>query len=134
MITLSVFWHSDNLNFLVLSSEPIFTIFIFIFADSNLMNMEEQKAIVEETEQTKDFSGNYIENFQRDNERERFPGKLVDWEKKDHCLYFYGEECTLELMVLSQDIIRFRYGNDGNFESDFSYAIDPDFKPENQHF
>ena len=97
--------------------------------------MQEEKIELGEAEEAqKDFSGNYIESFHRERESEKFPGKLVDWEKKDNVLYFSGENSTLEVMVLGQDILRFRYGNDGYFEDDFSYAIDPNFKAEDTHF
>lgn len=97
--------------------------------------MEEEKIDFDEVEETtKDFSGNYIESFERNHEGELFPGKLVEWEKKDNTLLFHAENTTLELKILSQDILRFRYGNNGNFEDDFSYAIDPKFTPNDVYF
>lgn len=90
--------------------------------DENLSSEQEQDR--------SDFSGNYMENFQKAETKDHFPGACEDWEKVGNKFYFHGENATLELTVLSQDIFKFRYGNDGYFEDDFSYALDPDFQPE----
>ncbi|MEM9896464.1 MAG: glycoside hydrolase family 31 protein [Bacteroidota bacterium] len=75
-----------------------------------------------------DFSGNYIENFKSVEGKDLFPGAFTDWEKIGNRYYFHGENATLEISVESQDIFKFRYGNFGYFEDDFSYAVDPDFE------
>lgn len=85
---------------------------------------EEQKV-----ETAPDFSGNYMENFQHLGEDDLFAGKLLSWEKKDHAFLFHGEQASLEITIVTPEIIKFRYGNDGYFEEDVSYAIDPAFSP-----
>ncbi len=40
----------------------------------------------------------------------------------------------LRLYVINDYVIRFRYAPEVGFESDFSYALDPNFKPENIEF
>ncbi len=78
-----------------------------------------------EVVEASDFSGNYIENHKKDNLDDFIPGKLLSWEKKDHSFLFHGENSSLELTIITSDILKFRHGNDGYFEDDFSYAIDP---------
>jgi alpha-glucosidase len=78
-----------------------------------------------EVEEVADFSGNYIENHKKDNLNDFISGKLLSWEKKDHSFLFHGENSSLELTIITKDILKFRHGNDGYFEDDFSYAIDP---------
>lgn len=72
-----------------------------------------------------DFSGNYIENHKKDSLDDFRPGKLLSWEKRGHSFIFHGENSSLELTIISNDILKFRHGNEGYFEDDFSYALDP---------
>ena len=85
-------------------------------------------------EENEDFSGNYIEKFQDTNAEEFFSGNLLSWEKQQDSFLFHGERTTLQITVVSADILKFRHGNDGNFEDDFSYAIDPSFKSEKPRY
>ncbi|WP_146894531.1 glycoside hydrolase family 31 protein [Adhaeribacter aerolatus] len=62
---------------------------------------------------------------------ELFPGKIIEHKQEENKFYFSSaNEVTLLVQVLTSRIIRFRYSPDGYFPPDFSYAIDPDFKPE----
>jgi alpha-glucosidase len=81
-------------------------------------------------EKEQDFSGNYIEKFEKeDHHKDLFSGLCTSWEKIGNRFYFHAEFSSLEVTVLNHDIIKFRYGNDGYFEDDFSYAV-TDFEPE----
>lgn len=83
-----------------------------------------------------DFSGNYIEKFQgKKGGEEFFPGSIDRWEKvNDHTVQFHSSVTSLEITVVSQTILKFRYANDGYFEDDFSYAVDPNFTFEKVDF
>ena len=96
-----------------------------------MSDLVEDKNISEETQ---DFSGNYIEKFKNKNLEEFFCGKVESWEKIDNTFLFHGTFASLETTIISSHIIKFRYGHDGYFEDDFSYAIDPDFTPEHVHY
>ncbi len=81
-------------------------------------------------EKEADFSGNYIEKFDLGHsEKDLYPGVCYDWEKIENRYYFHAENSSLEVTVLTHDIIKFRYANQGYFEDDFSYAV-TDFEPE----
>ncbi|PIB37338.1 glycosyl hydrolase [Reichenbachiella sp. 5M10] len=70
-----------------------------------------------------------MENFQNKGVEEFFAGKYVSWEKKGHAFIIHGQHASLEITIIDQDILKFRHGNDGYFEDDFSYAIDPNYEP-----
>lgn len=57
-----------------------------------------------------------------------FPDAVQSWEKEGNFFYFYTSETILEVQVISDKVIRFRYAADGNFQRDFSYAIDKEMK------
>lgn len=78
-------------------------------------------------EESSDFSGNYIEKFQDKNAEEFFTGSLVSWEKQEDSFLFHGEKASLQITVVAADILKFRHGNEGYFDDDFSYAIDPNY-------
>ena len=62
--------------------------------------------------------------------REQFPGQLARWEQQAHTLTCYCDnQVMLQLSILRDDLLRFRFATDGYFPRDFSYAIDPDFQP-----
>lgn len=84
---------------------------------------------IKAVEESNDFSGNYIDKFEDKNKEEFYCGAILSWEKRDNSFLFHGENASLELSVISDDILKFRYGHDGYFEDDFSYAIDPAFEP-----
>ncbi len=86
--------------------------------------IEKQKGEVD-----KQFDGNYIEKFQKQEVGEFFPGKVVSWEKHNDKIMFVGEFASMEITVVSNSIFKIRYGIDGYFENDFSYAVSSDFKP-----
>jgi alpha-glucosidase len=53
-----------------------------------------------------------------------FPSKIVEFRKEVDALYFTTEnDVILQLTVLRDSVLRFRYSTTGNFEKDFSYAI-----------
>jgi len=82
----------------------------------------------------KGFEGNYIEKFETEKEGEFFPGEVVSWKRESNKVVFIGVNASLELTVVSNTILKFRYGIDGYFEDDFSYAIAPNYKPESVPF
>lgn len=94
--------------------------------------MEENKNTAQESE--KDFEGNYIEKFQEQKEEEFYPGGIISWKQKKGRLKIYAQNSTLELKIISEKILKFRYANDGYFEDDFSYAIDPEFELGNTNY
>ncbi len=78
-------------------------------------------------EDSSDFSGNYIEKFEGEQTKDHFPTKCLDWEKIGQKFYFHSKNCSLEVSVVRDEILKFRYGNDGYFEDDFSYGVSEDF-------
>ncbi|MCK7554600.1 DUF4968 domain-containing protein [Chitinophaga sedimenti] len=52
-----------------------------------------------------------------------YPDLIKSWKKEGNYFYFYTTETILEIRVVSDKIIRFRYAADGKFQRDFSYAI-----------
>ncbi len=57
-----------------------------------------------------------------------FPDEVKKFEKAGNYFYFYTTETILEVRVITDKIVRFRYAPDGKFKRDFSYAISPDLK------
>lgn len=57
-----------------------------------------------------------------------FPDMIRKWEKEGNFFYFYTSETILEVKIISDRIVRFRYAPDGNFKRDFSYAVSPALK------
>ncbi len=54
-----------------------------------------------------------------------FPSKIISYKKEVDTLYFSTENnVVLQLTILRDSILRFRYTTNTNFETDFSYAID----------
>jgi alpha-glucosidase len=52
-----------------------------------------------------------------------YPDVIKEWKKEGNYFYFYTSETILEVRIISDKIIRFRYAADGNFQRDFSYAV-----------
>lgn len=53
-----------------------------------------------------------------------FPSKIIDFKKDVDTLYFSTDnDVILQLTVLRDSVLRFRYTTTGTFENDFSYAI-----------
>lgn len=51
-----------------------------------------------------------------------FPDGIKMWTKEGNFFYFYTSETILEIRVISDKVVRFRYAADGKFQRDFSYA------------
>jgi alpha-glucosidase len=52
-----------------------------------------------------------------------YPDTIKEWKKEGNYFYFYTSETILEIRIISDKIIRFRYAADGKFQRDFSYAV-----------
>ncbi|MET6997897.1 glycoside hydrolase family 31 protein [Chitinophaga defluvii] len=51
-----------------------------------------------------------------------YPDTVKEWKQEGNYFYFYTTETILEIRVISDKIVRFRYAADGTFQRDFSYA------------
>jgi len=54
-----------------------------------------------------------------------YPEAVQRWEREGNFFYFYTHDVVLEVKVISNHIVRFRYSPDGRFQRDFSYAVNP---------
>ena len=52
-----------------------------------------------------------------------FPDSVQKWQRQGNYLYFQTSGTHLEVRVISDKIIRFRYAPEGIFQRDFSYAL-----------
>lgn len=57
-----------------------------------------------------------------------FPDQVQRYEKEGNSFYFHTSETILEIKIISDKVVRFRYAPDGVFRRDFSYAINPELK------
>ncbi|MCL6523812.1 MAG: glycoside hydrolase family 31 protein [Thermoflavifilum sp.] len=57
-----------------------------------------------------------------------YPEAIERWTREGNYFYFYAREIVLEIRVISDRIIRFRYTPEGRFQRDFSYAVSPDIR------
>ena len=65
-----------------------------------------------------------IINTELENKGNLFPSKIIDFKKDVDKLYFTADnDVILELTVVRDSLLRFRYTTVGNFNNDFSYAI-----------
>ena len=65
-----------------------------------------------------------ITNTELDQKGNLFPSKIVAFKKDIDTLYFSTKnDVILQLTVLRDSVLRFRYTTTGNFKKDFSYAI-----------
>ena len=65
-----------------------------------------------------------ITNTELEQKGSQFPTKITSYKKDIDTLYFYTENnVALQLTVLRDSVLRFRYSTTSNFENDFSYAI-----------
>nr|WP_321222694.1 glycoside hydrolase family 31 protein [uncultured Psychroserpens sp.] len=65
-----------------------------------------------------------IVNTELENKGNLTPSKIIDFKKDVDTLYFSTEnDVVLQLTVLRDSVLRFRYTTTGTFENDFSYAI-----------
>ncbi len=68
-----------------------------------------------------------ITNTELHKKGNQFPSKIISCKKEVDTLYFNTDNgVILQLTVLRDSVLRFRYATDTNFETDFSYAIDKD--------
>ena len=60
-------------------------------------------------EKEQDFSGNYIEKFEKgEHHKDNFPGLCTTWEKIGNKFYFHADKTSLEVSVLTHDIFKFK--------------------------
>ena len=52
------------------------------------------------------------------------PGDVLLYKQKSNVFYFFATNSVLELSVISDKVLRFRYSQDGDFNLDFSFIID----------
>ena len=72
----------------------------------------------------------YMENDLLSKQEQFFPGKVTRHEIADSAGTFWTDNgVVLRVSFLSKALLRFRFGTEGEFEEDFSYAIDPKFTP-----
>ncbi|MGV6832315.1 MAG: glycoside hydrolase family 31 protein [bacterium] len=65
-----------------------------------------------------------IVNTELEQKGNLFPSNVVDFKKDVDTLYFHtSNDVVLQLTVVRDSVLRFRYTTTGAFESDFSYAI-----------
>ncbi len=65
-----------------------------------------------------------IVNTELEQKGNLFPSKIISYKKDVDTLYFYTDnEVVLQLTVVRDSVLRFRYTTTGTFENDFSYAI-----------
>ena len=65
-----------------------------------------------------------ITNTELENKGNQFPSKIISFRKDVDKLYFSTENgVILQLTVVRDSLLRFRYTTVGMFENDFSYAI-----------
>ena len=66
-----------------------------------------------------------IINTELDRKGNQYPSKIVSCKKEVDTLYFKTDNnVVLQLTVIRDSILRFRFSTNGIFENDFSYAID----------
>ena len=69
------------------------------------------------------------------NKTEFYPGKVKSWTRdNDLCTFYCDNGVTLQVFVLSDSMLRFRFSIDHYIPKDFSYAVNPDFKPGEGYF
>ncbi|RAJ06812.1 alpha-glucosidase [Chitinophaga skermanii] len=63
-----------------------------------------------------------------------YPDTVKEWKKEGNFFYFYTTETILEVRIISDKIVRFRYAADGTFQRDFSYAVSPQLEDSPEKF
>src|SRR2546423_15287413 len=61
------------------------------------------------------------------------PTRILNHQQRNNFFWFYTDETILEVRIVSDTIIRFRYAADGFFQKDFSYALADDFLDAHVH-
>jgi len=65
-----------------------------------------------------------ITNTELEQKGNQFPSKIISYKKNIDTLYFYtSNNVALQVTILRDSVIRFRYSTTSNFDKDFSYAI-----------
>ncbi|MDX1470727.1 MAG: DUF4968 domain-containing protein, partial [Flavobacteriaceae bacterium] len=65
-----------------------------------------------------------IVNTELEHKGNLFPSKIISFKKNVDTLYFYTEnDVALQIRVIRDSVLRFRYSTTGIFNKDFSYAI-----------
>lgn len=65
-----------------------------------------------------------IVNTELENKGNLFPSKIINFRKDVDTLYFTAEnDVVLQMRIVRDSVLRFRYTTTGTFEKDFSYAI-----------
>ena len=65
-----------------------------------------------------------ITNTELEKKGNQFPNQIVSYSKNVDVLLFTTENnVALQITVLRDSLLRFRYATDSNFDKDFSYAI-----------
>ena len=65
-----------------------------------------------------------ITNTELQRKGDQYPASIISYKKNIDTLYFYtANNVVLQLTVVRDNVIRFRYSTTGIFENDFSYAI-----------
>ncbi|WP_126243298.1 glycoside hydrolase family 31 protein [Chitinophaga rhizosphaerae] len=63
-----------------------------------------------------------------------YPDNIQSWKKEGNYFYFYTSATILEIRVISDKIVRFRYAADGQFQRDFSYALSDKLEESPENF
>ena len=65
-----------------------------------------------------------IVNTELEHKGNLFPSEIVNYKKDVDTLYFTTKNnVVLQLTVVRDSVIRFRYATSGKFENDFSYGV-----------
>ena len=65
-----------------------------------------------------------ITNTELEIQGNQFPSNIISYDKNIDTFHFYtANGVTLQVTVLRDSVIRFRYSTTGIFDNDFSYAI-----------
>ena len=65
-----------------------------------------------------------ITNTELENKGNLFPSQIVSYKKDVDKLYFQtANDVVLEITVVRDSVLRFRYSTTGVFENDFSYGV-----------
>ena len=68
-----------------------------------------------------------IVNTELEHKGNQFPGPIKNFTKeKDIFIITAENDVQLQVYVIRDSVLRFRYNTDGSFPKDFSYAIDED--------
>ncbi len=58
-----------------------------------------------------------------------YPTDVISWKQEGNTFYFVTEDTSLEVKILSDKIVRFRYAPEKKFQRDFSYAVVEGLQP-----